>query len=151
MRKTLPDEHGWYWSKSPSDGDWCMAFVNMNRETVTLFDGVAPRNDQIEYPMDEFENSDRHWYGPFQCPGGDIGQHTLVIDEQLHEEAEASGDAIVLTYVDYQHCDDENHHSSLAITDRCSREQANQFTRRHTSARPYRCDPAARDRLEYNA
>ena len=38
MRKTTPDEHGWYWSKSPSDGDWCMAFVNMNRETVTLFD-----------------------------------------------------------------------------------------------------------------
>ena len=130
MRKTLPDEHGWYWAKSPRDGEWCMAFVNMNRETITLFDGVDPRNDQIEYPMDEFKNSDRHWYGPFNCPGTDFGQHTIVIEEEQHQKAERDGEAIVVTYADFRHCDDL--HSSIAIVGRCSEEQARAITQRET-------------------
>jgi hypothetical protein len=128
MRKTLPDEHGWYWAKSPRDGEWCMAFVNMNRETITLFDGVDPRNDQIEYPMDEFKNSDRHWYGPFNCPGTDFGQHTIVMEEELHRKAEAECRAMCVTYVDYKYCDDENHHSSIAITELRTRADADEWS-----------------------
>ena len=148
MRKTLPDEHGWYWSKSPSDGDWCMAFINMNRETVTLFDGVDPRNDQIEYPMDEFENSNREWYGPFNCPGTDFGQHTIVMEEKLHSEAIAEGKAMCVTFVDYSHCSDENHRSSIAITELRPRQDADELWQRNQ-----RYDPpiVAMDRLEDNA
>jgi len=133
MRITLPDEQGWYWCHHQESDRWCMAFVNMNRETVTLFDGVDPRNDQIEYPMDEFENSDRHWYGPFHCPGTDFGQHTIVMEEALHREASKSGEAIVVTYVDFQHCKDERYHSSIAIVGRCSMEAAEAITQRETA------------------
>jgi len=148
MRTTLPDEHGWYWSKSPRDGDWCMAFVNTNRETIILFDGVDPRNDQIEYSMDEFENSNREWYGPFNCPGTDFGQHTIVMEEKLHREAITEGKAMCVTFVDYSHCSDENHHASIAITELRPRQDADELCHRNQ-----RYDPpiVAMDRLEDNA
>lgn len=130
MRKTIPDEHGWYWSKSPSDGEWCMAFVNTNRDTVTLFDGVDPRNDQIEYMVGDFHCCTREWYGPFNCPGTAFGQHTIVVEEKLHIEAIEEGKAMCVTFVDYQHCPAEKHHSSIAITELRTRQDASELCKR---------------------
>ena len=125
-----------------------MAFVNTNRETIILFDGVDPRNDQIEYSMDEFENSNREWYGPFNCPGTDFGQHTIVMEEKLHREAIAEGKAMCVTFVDYSHCSDANHHASIAITELRPRQDADELCHRNQ-----RYDPpiVATDRLEDDA
>ena len=121
MRTTLPDETGWYWAKSPTS-EWSMAFVNTDRERVTLFDGIDPTDDQMYFPWDDEEWSGWDWYGPFNCPGTDFGQHTIVMEEEQHQKAERDGEAILVTYADFLHCDDM--HSSIAIVGRCSKEEA---------------------------
>jgi hypothetical protein len=124
MRRSLPDEHGWWWMKAIEDDEWRMAFVNTNRETITLFDGLDPREDQIEYKMDDFDEYLADWYGPFHCPGTDFGQSTIVTEESHHREAARKGKAIVLQHVDFKHCPDEEHHSNVTVTSLRDRDEA---------------------------
>ena len=133
MRTTLPDEQGWYWCHHQESDHWCMAFVSTSLETIILFDGFEPSHDEITYQWSDFEGKDRHWYGPFHCPGTHFGQHTIVMEESLHRKASKSGEVIVVTYADFQHCKDEKHHSSVAIVGKCSREAAEAITLRETA------------------
>ena len=94
-----------------------MTLVNMDRETITLFDGVEPQRGQSEYPIEDFDGSERLWYGPFHCPGGDFGEHTIGMDVEMHMRATAEKKAMCLTYVDYEHCEEEHYSGSIAITE----------------------------------
>ena len=148
MRNTQPDEQGWYWAKM-GNGEWAMAFVDTGQEEVTIWNGDHPYEGCRRALYDEPEFPDQQvvaWYGPFNCPGGDFGSPTIVVDEKLHSAAASNCEAIALTYVDYQHCDDGNH-ESIALIGRCSRQEADQF---HANARPERWIPVVdqRDNLE---
>ncbi len=128
MQKTLPDESGWYWFKFVETGEWNVAHIDCERERITVFIDSDPSQVDACSPCEM--NSDRQWYGPFHCPGTDFGQHTIVVAEEDHQKAERNGEAIVVTYADFRHCDDL--HSSIAVIGTCSEEQAKAIAQRET-------------------
>lgn len=67
LKKTTPDESGWYWIEI--DGDWCMAYLSC--------DGDSPKLLVCDAPNRSFEVrrvvKPGLWVGPLTCPGGDFG------------------------------------------------------------------------------
>ena len=134
MLNKKPDEQGWFWTKANDTGTWNMAFASTATEMITLFDGFEDQKENTEIPMSDFDFCDRHWYGPFNCPGGDFGQHTIVIEEGLHEQAELSGEAIVIQHVDFAHCPKADAMGSITITSRRSAVEAKNLIYSETQA-----------------
>lgn len=128
----LPDEQGWYWAES-HDGDWYMAFVDTGQERVYMMDGENPMAPDITADFDDAASLGiRRWFGPFQCPGGDFGGHTVVIDAEMLDRAKRERKAIVLLHVDYKFCRDEKHGSSITCSSVVPRVKADEYVYRET-------------------
>jgi len=129
MQTTVPNKLGWYWAKG-DNGQWYMTFVDTNpdEESIVVWDGndpVDPVMPPICFDLDsEKAKSFEAWYGPFHCPGTDFGLSTIVLEEVLHQRAERTGEALVLQYVDFQHCHDDQYHSQAWTTSLRSRSEA---------------------------
>lgn len=123
-RNTLPDDSGWYWVKTV-DEEWKMAYVHTGIERVLFIDGEHPMDFETDSRAFDQDFSDCDWwYGPFECPGGDFGGNTVIVDEDRHEEAEADGSVIVLKHFDFGHCRDEKYHSRFTTTSLVTRDEA---------------------------
>ena len=127
----LPDEQGWYWCRSRHDC-WSVAFVSTRDEVVAFFDEDEPFHNPATFNFDAPNVAGVvEWYGPFHCPGGDFGEHSVVPCAELREKARMEGKAIGIQYVDFRACKDELHGSSFTITGLYDREAAMKLIRMH--------------------
>lgn len=103
----IPDEHGWYWALITQTGQWCMAHVHTGVEMVRLYDGNDPSDPQYN-DLDEESLVSRYgpieWHGPIHCPGGDFGQHTILVDRDTMLNAQETKTAIVIEHFDFRFC-----------------------------------------------
>lgn len=133
MKSQTPDEQGWYWCEDEC-GEWFMAFVSTGNDEVFLWDGQNPRDSRSAGLEDAAELFGiERWFGPFGCPGGDFHENTVVTDKPLQELAAANRNAIVLIHVDFRHCRDEGHGSSITMVSVQPRSEADKYIRKEVA------------------
>lgn len=118
MRNKLPDETGWYWAYSHGSMAWLMVFVDCGlREKVVVFDGDNGACE-CRLPYDDEairrECGKLEWYAKIGCPGGDFQSETVIISQEVRDNAAAAKKAIVVKHVDYSFCD-RPHGGSVTI------------------------------------
>ena len=127
----IPDNPGWYWTKW--NGQWHMMIVRTFDKTIDCYmqlGGCIVHHLPFKELEDRFKGSDApdwEWYGPFNRPGGDFGESTVIASEDLHKKAKAENKAIAITHVDYTHCEDEDHMSSVSVMQLLSAEDADKL------------------------
>jgi hypothetical protein len=129
LTSTVPDEHGFYWLRMGSV--WYLAFVDTGEEEVRLIsdDGKA-KCGTFALDSAELDKTANAWFGPLNCPGGDFGSHTVVLDEELMMNAAQMKKAMVLQHIDYRFCADEKHRASITSTGVYTREEADKVLKR---------------------
>lgn len=130
----LPDETGWYWAYRVDANEWLMVFVDCGvRERIFVYggeDGTGPHRFDYDDEQLTIELGRLQWYGKINCPGGDFGNETVIISQEMRALANQERKAIVLTHVDYRHCDDERHGANITSVSVMSREEATQHLHR---------------------
>lgn len=133
MRHTkTPSDPGWYWiANSPDQPDgWEMAYWDAERDEPRLyvFDpiplaalgpeewpsrGVSIWKQEDNGPhqwadceCDGTWRGPEVWIGPLSQPGGPFGSTIAEFEHELHEKAAKIKHALVMTHVEYTHCDD---------------------------------------------
>lgn len=135
LHHSPPDDQGWYWIEDADSHEWHMAYLDTGNEElrlgVVVLDAIdAPSLSQMQQATGNYWRYVRgtsgrlvklttgRWIGPLTCPAGPFGGHIAEFSIESHEEAKASGKALVMLAADFFWCPGPC--GTVAITGRMS-------------------------------